>query len=64
MNDTTGGSQRDRECVRHLPNGMILTAVSEPARQAMDPLLIVDALEREWHTSPTWDLAGRKEPRG
>ena len=32
---------------RQLPNGMILTAISEPARQAWDPLLIVDELEKK-----------------
>ena len=33
---------------RTLPNGDILTAYSEPARQSEDPMLVVDELEKQW----------------
>lgn len=33
---------------RRLRNGDILTAYSEPARLAEDPMLVVDELERQW----------------
>ena len=33
---------------RRLSNGMILTAFSELAEQDLNPLSVIDALEREW----------------
>jgi hypothetical protein len=33
---------------RQLPSGMIVEAVNDVARQAWDPLLVIDELERQW----------------
>jgi len=55
MKDTMSGSgQREREFIRQLPNGMILTAVSDAARQDWDPLLIIDELEKQWKEQTLW----------